>query len=94
MLVLFEEFKECITLPRINAPPFHDDESRDAETKVIDVGHLSSIRNSFCGTIQRLISRRSGVRHAARTEITLQLLMKTQVAATCFLRIVRTKKRQ
>jgi hypothetical protein len=94
MFVLFEELKERTTLPRIHAPAFHDDEPRDAKTEAVEVGNLSSLRKSFCGPIQRLISRRSRIRNATRTEITFQLLMKTEVEATCFIRIVRTKKRQ
>ena len=94
MFVLFEELKERTALPRIHAPAFHDDEPRDAQTEAVDIGHLSPLRKSFCGPIQRLISRRSRIRNATRTEITFQLLMKTEVEATCFIRIVRTKKLQ
>ena len=94
MFVLFEELKERTALPRIHAPAFHDNEPRDAKTEAVDVGNLSSLRKSFCGPIQCLISGRSRIRNATRTEIAFQLLMKTEVEATCFIRIVRTKKLQ
>lgn len=94
MLVPFEELEECRTFARVDTPAFLDNESRNAQTKVIDVGYLSSLCNPSSRTIERLVSRSSRVGNAAGPEITLQLLMKTEVAPTGFFRIVRTKKRQ
>lgn len=92
--MLFEELKEGRAFPRIETPTFLDDESRNAETKAIEVGHLGSLRDPSAGTIQRLISRSRGIGDAASSKIALQLLMKTKVAATCLICIVRAKKRQ
>ncbi len=65
IFVLFEELKECRAFPRIKTPTLLDNESRNAKTKVIDVGYLGSLRNPPARTIQRLISRRIGIRDAA-----------------------------
>jgi len=94
MFVLFEEFKKGRTFTRVDTPAFLDNESRNAQTKAIDIRYLSSFRNSSGRTIQRFIGCRSGVRNAAGSKITLQLLMKTEVAAASFIRIVGTKKCQ
>jgi len=71
VFVLFEELKERRALSRIETPTFLDDESRDAKTKAINVGHISSLGNPSARTIQRLISRSRRIRHAASAKITL-----------------------
>ena len=94
MFMLFEELEECRAFARVDTPAFFDDEARDAETKVIHVGYLSSVRNPSARTVQRVVSCRRRVRNAARPKEALQLLMKTEVEPACFFGIVRTKERQ
>ena len=71
MFVLFEKLKEGRAFPCIETPAFLDNESRNAQTKVINVGYLSSLRNPSTGAIQRLISRRRGICDAASAKVTL-----------------------
>src|ERR1044072_7316380 len=71
LLVLFEKLKKGRAFPCIETPTFLDDESRNAETKVIDVGHFRPFSDPSARTIQRLISRSRCIRDAASSKITL-----------------------
>ena len=71
MFVFFEELKECRAFPRIEAPIFLDNESRNPNTKVIDVGYFGSLQDSSARTIERLIGRSLSIRNAASSKVTL-----------------------
>lgn len=71
MIVLLEKLKEGCAFAVIKAPAFLDNESRNAETKIIDVGYLSSLGDPSPRTIQRFICSSSGIRDAAYSKITL-----------------------
>jgi len=93
MIVLLEKLKEGCAFAIINTPAFFDDEPRNAKTKLIDIRHLSSLRNSSARTIQSLIGSRNRIRHTTELKIAHELLVKAEVKPACFIRIVRAKKR-
>ena len=92
--IFLEILKESCALPRINAHLFLNYESRNPKAKFINIRHLSTSCNPSGRTIQIYVGSSIRVSESIKPKKARQFLMKTEIPATCFLRIRRTKKRQ
>ena len=71
MIMLLEKLKEGFAFAIIETPAFLDNESRNAQAEVIDVGYLSSFGNPPGRAIDCFVCRSSRICHAARSKVSL-----------------------
>jgi hypothetical protein len=94
MIVPLEKLKKGRTFAIIKTPAFFNDEPRNAKTKPIDIRYRRSFRNPPARTIQSFIGGGNRIGSTVELKIARQLLMKTKVESSCFIRIFGTKKVQ
>jgi hypothetical protein len=93
LIVLFQKLKEGRAFAIIETPAFFDDEPRNAETKLIDIRYFSTLGKPSARTIQSFIGGSNRIGDTTELKIARQLLVKTEVTSSCFIRIFWTKKR-